>query len=282
VVPGCEPGGRPRRDVGNTAMRRIALFSDVHGNLPALDAVLTDIGAEGITEVYCLGDLVGYGPDPAGVVERIRGLGIPTIRGNYDDGIGNRRGECGCYYATEEAKADGAASYVFTDVALDDRDHAWLAALPDDMRLAEGDVRIQLAHGSPRKINEYLRPDRKDDQLARLADRVGADVVCVGHIHIPYHRTLVADDSRRVHYVSSGSAGKPKDGDPRACWVELAFGAQADIAAATNDGAAGPAGATGTWLGVAVHRASYDIDSVVNAMRAVGLPVSLADALRGA
>jgi predicted phosphodiesterase len=103
-------------------MRRIALFSDVHGNLPALDAVLADIRASGVAETYCLGDLVGYGPDPAGVIARVRELGIATIRGNYDEGIGTRRGECGCYYATEQAKADGAASYAFTDAALDDVD----------------------------------------------------------------------------------------------------------------------------------------------------------------
>ena len=113
-------------------MRRFALISDIHGNLPALDAALADIGSRSLTTVaYCLGDLVGYGPDPAGVIERIRSLGIPTIRGNYDDGIGNRRGGCGCYYVTDQAKQDGAASYTFTDAALSAEDHGWLAALPD-------------------------------------------------------------------------------------------------------------------------------------------------------
>ncbi len=185
---------------------------------------------------------MGYGPDPAGVVDRIRSSGIPTIRGNYDDGIGNRRGECGCYYATDEARADGAASYEFTDAALDDRDHEWLAALRDEIRLAEGAARILLAHGSPRKINEYLLPDRTDEQLARLADQAEADVVCVGHIHIPYHRSLSAGDGRTVHYISSGSAGKPKDGDPRACWVEVVLGTEHEVRATTADSAAGVAG----------------------------------------
>jgi len=79
---------------------RIALFSDIHGNLTALDAVLADIDACCILERYCLGDLVGYGPDPTGVIDRVRELAIPTIMGNYDEGIGNRSGECGCYYVT--------------------------------------------------------------------------------------------------------------------------------------------------------------------------------------
>ncbi len=242
-------------------VKRLAIFSDVHGNLPALDAVLDDISNSGIEAVYCLGDLVGYGPDPARVIERIRSLGIPTIRGNYDDGVGNRRGECGCYYATPEAAEDGAASYAFTDAALDDADHHWLAALPDEFRLEINGLRVVLAHGSPRKINEYLLADRPDRQLARLADEAGADLVCVGHVHIPYHRVMTTGDGRSVHYVSSGSVGKPKDGDPRACWIELHIGNKHDV-------------------GYQVHRVEYDVDSVVKAMLSKGLPGRLAQALR--
>jgi predicted phosphodiesterase len=264
-------------------MRRIALFSDVHGNLPALDAVLADIEADGVHEVYCLGDLVGYGPDPSGVIHRIRSLAVPTVRGNYDDGIGHRRGECGCYYVTEQAKSDGAASYAFTDAALDDVDHDWLAALPDDIRLVHDDVRILLAHGSPRKINEYLLLDRKDDQLARLAEQAQANVVCIGHIHIPYHRMLTAADGGTVHYVSSGSVGKPKDGDPRACWVELLTGAEAEVRERSLfDEALAPAGLTQTWIGTVVHRVKYDVEGVAAGVIAAGLPSTLADALRNA
>jgi predicted phosphodiesterase len=262
-------------------VRRIALFSDVHGNLVALDTVLADIDRSGIDDVYCLGDLVGYGPDPAGVVERIRASRTPTIKGNYDEGIGERRGECGCYYATEQAKSDGAASYAFTDAALDDADHVWLAALPGEIRIEHEGVRILLAHGSPRKVNEYLLPDRQDAQLSRLADAAGADVVCVGHVHIPYHRVLDGEGDRRIHYVSAGSVGKPKDGDSRAGWAELVFGSPDDIRRiASEDDAAAPAGSSSTWLGIVFHRISYDVDSVVRKMAEVGLPSTLAAALR--
>jgi predicted phosphodiesterase len=264
-------------------VRRIALFSDVHGNLVALDAVLDDITSNGIEEVYCLGDLVGYGPDPAGVVGRLRDSRIPTIRGNYDEGIGNYRGQCGCYYVTEQAKADGAASYAFTDAALDDIDHSWLAALPDDIRLEQDGARVLLAHGSPRKINEYLLLDREDKQLARLADQAGADVVCIGHIHIPYHRKMAAVDGRVVHYVSSGSVGKPKDGDPRSGWVELLIGTKDEVGdRAGFDEALAPAGMTDAWVGTVVHRVAYDVESVAAAIVNVGLPETLADALRRA
>jgi predicted phosphodiesterase len=264
-------------------VRRIALFSDVHGNIEALDAVLADIDTSGVAEAYCLGDLVGYGPAPAAVVDRVRSRAIPTIRGNYDDGIGNRRGECGCYYVTEQAKADGAASYAFTERALSDADTDWLATLPDDIRVDHEGARILLAHGSPRKINEYLLLDRKDSQLARLAEQSGADVVCVGHVHIPYHRSLPSTHGGTIHYVSSGSAGKPKDGDPRAGWVELVLGSQAEVVdATTNDDAIGPAGVGPMWVGAITHRVDYDVESVASAMRAAGLPATLVEALRRA
>lgn len=264
-------------------IRRIALLSDVHGNLAALEAVLADMDAAGLDEVYCLGDLVGYGPDPAGVIARVRDEGIPTIMGNYDEGIGQRRGECGCYYATPQAISDGAASYAFTDAALEDTHREWLASLPREIRLEHDGARILLAHGSPRKINEYLLPDRQDSQLARLADAADADVVCIGHIHIPYHRSLEAPDGRTVHYISSGSAGKPKDGDPRASWVEVVLGAREEVlAAAGDDSAAGPAGSAAVWVGAKTHRVAYDVESVAAAVIAAGLPETLAEALRRA
>jgi len=262
-------------------MRRFALISDIHGNLPALDAALADIETHGLgSATYCLGDLVGYGPDPAGVIERIRSLAIPTIRGNYDDGVGNRRGQCGCYYVTDQAKQDGAESYAFTDAALSNADHEWLASLPDDTRLEIEGLRVLLAHGSPRKINEYLLPDRTDKQLTRLAEQANADLVCVGHVHLPYHRAMTAGDGRRIHYVSAGSVGKSKDGDSRAGWVEVAVSSRDEVRAlGTEDDAASAAGDADTWVGIVVHRVGYDIEAVSAAMRHVGLPETLIQAL---
>lgn len=240
-------------------MRRIALYSDIHANLPALEAVLADIERAGVSERYCLGDLVGYGNDPSGVIARVRASGDPVIRGNYDDGVGEHAGSCGCYYPTEDDKRIGAESYARTDAALDDAEHEYLAALADGVRFQAAGARVLLCHGSPRRINEYLMPDRPDDNLARLADIAEADVVCVGHVHIPYHRVVTAEDGRAAHYVSDGSVGKPKDGDPRACWAELVFGTKAEVNAACGDDlAAGPVGIPGeperVWLGVSFHR----------------------------
>ncbi|HET6497524.1 MAG TPA: metallophosphoesterase family protein [Coriobacteriia bacterium] len=266
-------------------MRRIALFADVHGNSVALDAVMRDIDDTGVAERYCLGDLVGYGPDPVGVIERLRVRGYPVVRGNYDQGVGNRSGTCGCYYATDRARSDGAASYEFTARAVGDDDAAWLAGLPPELRFDEAGVRVVLTHGSPRRINEYLMPDRVERQLARLARDAEADVVCSGHVHIPYHRSFPAalDDPSGpvVHYVNAGSVGKPKDGDPRACWVELLIGRADEVReAAPDDRHAARAGTSDAWVGMVVHRVDYDVEPVVSAMAAAGLPSTLADALR--
>ena len=143
-------------------------------------------------------------------------------------------------------------------------------------------MRVLLAHGSPRKINEYLLPDRTDEQLARLADEADADVVCVGHVHVPYHR-VVPRRRADVHYISSGSVGKPKDGDPRAGWVELLAGQPQEVSQrARMDEARSPAGLSDTWIGLVVHRVTYDVEAVAEAIVAAGLPSRLADALRNA
>lgn len=265
-----------------TDARKVAFMADIHGNAVALDAVLADIDARGIAETHCLGDLVGYGPEPGRVIDAIRSRHIPTIAGNYDDGIGHSRGDCKCYYGTDEARRHGEASYAFTDSVITDTDRDWIAALPERMWLSGGGpvdggtyaepkpaptgsalgARTLLVHGSPRLINEYLLPDRTDAQLLRLADKAGADVVLVGHVHIPYHRTIPREDGSLVHYISVGSAGKPKDGDPRACWAEVVFAADGSLAA------------------VQFHRVAYDIEAVAEAMLAAGLPAPLGEALR--
>ncbi len=94
-------------------MNTAAVISDIHGNRLALEAVLEDIAGRGIEATFCLGDLVGYGPDPNGVIDLIRAAGIPSLLGNYDDGVGRDTGDCGCYYATAEARRIGDASYAY-------------------------------------------------------------------------------------------------------------------------------------------------------------------------
>ncbi|WP_029035058.1 metallophosphoesterase family protein [Salinimicrobium terrae] len=207
---------------------KIALFSDIHANLPALEAFFRDVEKRNIDSVYCLGDLVGYNIWPNEVTEEIRKRQIPTIAGNYDYGIGRNSGECGCAYKTDEEKANGAVSISLTNELISDRNRDYLKNLPAHIRvefqLNDEKLNLLLVHGSPRKINEYLFEDRAEKSLLRIMEDANADIMCFGHTHKPYHRTLNSGNSGKAHFrhaINLGSVGKPKDNDNRGCYVIL-------------------------------------------------------------
>ncbi|PWH19506.1 MAG: YfcE family phosphodiesterase [Ardenticatenia bacterium] len=236
--------------------RQIAIFSDIHANLPALEAVLADMDARGLRERYCLGDLVGYATFPNEVVETLRRSGIPTIMGNYDQGVGHDSDDCGCAYKTPEAKALGNRSIAWTNAHTSAESKTFLRNLLPNIRLQLGGLRVLLVHGSPRKINEYLFEERPDASLERLLDMAEADVLVCGHTHLPYHKTLPSGR----HVVNDGSVGKPKDSDPRACYAILE--------AADRD------------LRVTFVRVAYDIERTARAIEASEMPHEFAAMLR--
>jgi putative phosphoesterase len=198
-------------------MGSITVFGDIHANLPALEAVLDDMKARGLENLYCLGDLVGYGTFPNEVTETIRESGIPTLMGNYDQGVGNNSDDCGCAYKTDVERERGEQSIKWSNAHTSDENKAFLRALPANIPLQLGELKVLLVHGSPRKINEYLFEDRPDEYFERIMDAAKADVLVCGHTHLPYHKTLPS--GRQI--VNAGSIGKPKDRDPRACYVVL-------------------------------------------------------------
>lgn len=193
---------------------KLAIFSDVHGNLPALEAVLSDIQARHVDALYCLGDLVGYAAFPNEVIDRIRREQIPTVLGNYDDGVGFDRDECGCAYREPTEQALGDRSLAWTKGHTTPENKDFLRTLHTGIRFEADGKRILLVHGSPRKINEYLFEDRPLSSFQRLASSSNADVIVYGHTHKPY--TKLVDN---VLFVNVGSVGKPKDGDWRACYA---------------------------------------------------------------
>ena len=193
---------------------KLAIFSDVHGNLPALEAVLTDIRSQRVDAVYCLGDLVGYATFPNEVIARIRQEQIPTVMGNYDDGVGFDRDECGCAYREATEKARGDQSLAWTKAHTTEDNKAFLRKLHSAIRFEAGTQRVLLVHGSPRKMNEYLFEDRPLSSFERLAASSDADVIVYGHTHKPYTKLV-----NSVRFINAGSVGKPKDGDWRACYA---------------------------------------------------------------
>ena len=234
---------------------RLGIFSDIHANLPALEAVLADIAARHVDGVYCLGDLVGYAPFPNEVTERIRLEQIPTIMGNYDDGVGFDRDECGCAYREAEERRRGDQSLAWTKAHVTPDNKAFLRTLAHEIRFEADGRRVLLVHGSPRKINEYLFEDRPLSSFQRLAASSNADVIVYGHTHKPY--TKFVDD---VLFVNVGSVGKPKDGDRRACYAIV------DTLAPH----------------VEFVRVEYDLPRVTTAIRASELPADFATDLETA
>jgi predicted phosphodiesterase len=128
---------------------RIGIISDIHGNLPALDAVFADMRPRQFDRVYCLGDLVGYGASPNEVTQRIKDEGIPTIMGNYDDGVGLDRDECGCAYRDPGEKARGQRSLEWTKAQTTMENKAFLRTLVPELRFDADGRRVLLVHGRP-------------------------------------------------------------------------------------------------------------------------------------
>lgn len=222
---------------------RLAVFSDIHANLQALDAVLADIRAQRPDAIYCLGDLVGYGANPNEAIDRIRQAAFPTIMGNYDDGVGFDRDECGCAYREDAERARGQRSLEWTKARTTAGHKAFLRTLEPEIRIQEERRRVLLVHGSPRRMNEYLFEDRPLSSFERLAASSNADLIVFGHTHRAYVK-----DVNGVRFLNVGSVGKPKDGDWRACY------------ALVEDG------------DVTFRRVEYDVAAAAAAIRATGLP----------
>ena len=228
---------------------RIAIFSDLHGTSAATEAVLAAIDAAAPDAAYCLGDLVGYGARPNETIALVRARGIPTVMGNYDDGVGFDRDDCGCAYRDKEEAARGQESLFWTRGVVTDEHKAYLRTLLPEIRFEAEGKRFRLVHGSPRRMNEYLFEDRDPSSLARIAAMADADVLVFGHTHQPWVKEIGG-----VLMVNEGSVGKPKDGDPRAAWALF-----------TVD--------EGEPVHVEIRRVPYDVASMAAAIRAAdGLP----------
>ncbi|HEX2606683.1 MAG TPA: metallophosphoesterase family protein [Flavisolibacter sp.] len=251
---------------------RIALFSDIHANLPALEACLNSIAQQQPDVVYCLGDLVGYNTWPNEVVREIRKRGIPTIAGNYDQGIGLMSDACGCAYKTDVEKAMGDVSIAYTNSVVGASERQYLRTLPSHIRvefqLNQDKLNLLLVHGSPRKINEYLFEDREEQSLLRILEDADADILCFGHTHKPFHRVLLsADGNRYRHAINTGSVGKPKDQNPKGCYVLLTIDEESTLSDKDS-------------IQVRFVRFDYDVEKAAKAVEESPLPDAYADMLR--
>lgn len=243
---------------------RYALISDIHSNLPALDAVLADIaGRVGIVATYHLGDLVGYAPWPNETVARLRETAIVGIAGNYDSTVATDYKHCGCRYEDPRQEELSHVSYDWTRRHVSRETKTFLGELPFrlDVRVNGGHrpgATLIMVHGTPTLNTVYWTEDRPDSFCLKMAGLAGArsgDVIAFGHTHKPWHREIDG-----IHFVNTGSVGRPKDGDWRAGWVLLDFeegGVRAEI-----------------------FRVEYDVDRAMQGIRESDLPDEFAAYLR--
>ena len=243
---------------------RYALISDIHANLPALEAVLDHIGSQpDIQATYHLGDLVGYAPWPDETVALLRDRGIEGIAGNYDSTVAADYKHCGCRYEDPRQEELSHVSFAWTKEHTSRETKQILAALPFRLDIkpngghAAGPTLI-LVHGTPTLNTVYwteVRPDSFCSQMASLAGARAGDVIAFGHTHLPWHREVEG-----IHFVNTGTVGRPKDGDWRAGYVIVDFGKDA--------------------VCVEFLRLEYDVDTAARGIESSDLPNDFAQFLR--
>ena len=241
----------------------IALFSDIHANLPALNAMFADLDDRKVDAIYCLGDLVGYHVWPNEVIELIRAKRIPVISGNHDAKVEKikARGE----------KEPSEKNYAYN--LINDENASYLRDLPAHIRLEYHSIKEQIdllmVHGSPRRNDEYVLSDTPESEVLQMMQEAGASILCVAHSHKPYHRIVKLEDQHCVHIINTGSVGKPKDGNPQGGYVILELSSQTTLAKPES-------------IKVEFIRFDYDLQTAIAAIEASPLPNEFADMLRDA
>jgi predicted phosphodiesterase len=226
-------------------MARLAVIYDVHGNLPALEAVLSEANAEGIDGVVCGGDVALFGAHPAECAERLRDLGdrLVAVRGNCDRYL----------LETSDAPDDELDVLRWTQAALGSELTQWLGGLPASAQLPDQGALV--VHASPRNDEDVILPSSDEGAVREMLTGTGAPTVLCGHVHIQYRRQVGPNE-----LVNPGSVGLPSDGDRRSAWAVI------------EDGT------------VSFRRTAYDVDGVIDELQRIGHPTaeSIGDRLRRA
>lgn len=236
-------------------MTRLAVVSDIHGVLPALEAVRKQLKREKPDVVLVPGDLVMNGPDPAGTVDALRDMeseGAIVVQGNTDVAVADADYAAAFPWLLESGISDPmrlAAEWAHD--ALSDEQLAWLRRLPAERRVRIGETLVLATHASPGSQTQGFDRDLDPTAIVERVARTDARVICCGHTHLPDVRDL----GWKV-IVNDGSAGYVFDGDPTASWALVTIGGEGDDASVAAE----------------IRRAEFDVLAVANAISARGLP----------
>ena len=233
--------------------RRIALLSDVHGNLPALEAVLADAAHHAADELWYCGDGLGYAPFPNEVVQKLREANAVSVIGNYDLKVFAFAQKQESWKGKKTPEKYVAFQWNYEHLSQEAR--AYLESLPQKAEVRVNGFAVLLVHGSPDSVEEHLGSQTPEQRFEELAEKTKADLCACGHSHEAFVRRV-----KQTWFVNPGSVGRPEGGDWRACYAMLEL--------------------VGGDLKVEHRRVGYDIDRVVRAIYAAGLPDSFADVFR--
>lgn len=232
---------------------RIGLISDIHSNIYALNEVLLDIDSKNIDLIVCLGDLVGYCPFPNEVIDTIRDRKILTVKGNYDEAVGEELMVCGCDYPNPKDAENAGISlnWAIDKTTYDNKQ--FLKTLAKEISITIDNKKILFVHGSPRKINEYLKEN--STEANEVMKSLQENILICGHTHKPYYKYY-----GEKLLINAGSVGKPKTEKPDSNYVIL------DI---VED-----------KVSVEIVEVPYEYEKTASAIEKNGLPEKFANVIR--
>ncbi len=224
---------------------RIALISDIHGNLPAFEAVLKEIDRQNIKAIWNMGDMVGYYPFPSEVIQKLQDIDAVSIIGNYDLKVLDFERKKKKWQKTKRPEKYFSFRWTYEHLSVSDK--KYLRSLPEQQRMTFGNKRILLVHGSPESVDEHVYPETPKEHLQHLAEVAKADIIISGHTHQPMHRKAAG-----TCFINPGSVGRPEGDDPRACYAMLTF--------------------SGSTFEVKQFRVEYDLKTLRDSIRALKMP----------
>jgi putative phosphoesterase len=231
-----------KRALANSDVK-IAVLSDVHANLEALESVIKDAEERGVNVYLNAGDSIGFGPCPNETIELLSEKNVLSILGNYDLEV---------VQGKVKAKAEKNLALKFTRKELTKSCELYLYSLPRELRLKVAGKRMLVTHGSPESIEEHIFHDTPIGRLKILSDAGKSDLIIVGHSHEQFW-----NQANGTSFVNPGSVGRPSDGNPQAAYAVLSFNP----------------------FKVELIRLDYNVKGTVNMIRKKGLPESFAQML---
>ncbi len=196
---------------------KIAVISDIHGNVQALSAVLEDIKKENCEKIFCLGDIAMAGPEPAKTIDIIRDLNntldFTIIQGNTDEMIANCDNQM--LHVLAQANPIMANALESDAATIPDEQKDYLRNLPPSKNVGVEGLKILLVHGSPRKNNENIFPNMKLEEIEEIIESTDADIILCGHTHVP----CGYQTNTKQTVINVGSVGRPFSETPKACYA---------------------------------------------------------------